>query len=73
MTDVVMPQLGGRELAERLAQIYPRMCILFTSGYTDDAIVRHGVIEADTNFIQKPFTPGDLAHKIRDILDGREA
>ena len=73
ITDVVMPQLGGRELAERFAQIYPQMCILFTSGYTDDAIVRHGVIEADTNFIHKPFTPGDLAHKIRDILDGREA
>jgi len=70
MTDVVMPQMGGRELSERFTQIYPHMRILFTSGYTDDAIVRHGVIEADTNFIQKPFTPDDLARKVRKILDG---
>lgn len=70
MTDVVMPQMGGRELSERFAVIYPQMRILFTSGYTDDAVVRHGVIEAGTNFIQKPFTPDALAHKVRAILDG---
>lgn len=70
MTDVVMPQMGGRELSERFAAIYPQMRILFTSGYTDDAVVRHGVIEAGTNFIQKPFTPDALAHKVRAILDG---
>ena len=46
MTDVVMLQMGGRELAERLAHIYPQMQILFTSGYTDDAVVRHGALEA---------------------------
>ena len=69
MTDVVMPQMGGRELAERFAQIYPQMCVLFTSGYTDDAVVRHGIIEAETNFIQKPFAPDGLAHKIREIMD----
>ncbi len=72
MTDVVMPQMGGRELSERFAVIYPQMRILFTSGYTDDAVVRHGVIEAGTNFIQKPFTPDALAHKVRAILDGTE-
>jgi CheY-like chemotaxis protein len=69
LTDVVMPQMGGRELAERLAPIYPRMQILFSSGYTDDAVVRHGVIAAGTNFIQKPFTPQGLAHKVREVLD----
>lgn len=69
MTDVVMPQMGGRELAERFAHIYPKMLILFTSGYTDDAVVRHGMINAGTNFIQKPFTPDGLARKVRAILD----
>jgi CheY-like chemotaxis protein len=69
MTDVVMPQMGGRELAEKLAHIYPQMQILFTSGYTDDAVVRHGVIEVGTNFIQKPFALDALARKIREVLD----
>jgi nitrogen-specific signal transduction histidine kinase/ActR/RegA family two-component response regulator len=69
MTDVVMPQMGGRELAERFAAVYPRMRILFTSGYTDDAVVRHGVIETGMNFIQKPFTLDALARKIREVLD----
>jgi CheY-like chemotaxis protein len=69
MTDVVMPQMGGRELAERFAEIYPQIRILFTSGYTDDAVVRNGVIEAGTNFIQKPFTLDALARKIREVLD----
>jgi PAS domain S-box-containing protein len=69
MTDVVMPQMGGRELAERFADAYPRMQLLFTSGYTDDAVLRHGVINEGTNFIQKPFTPDKLAQKVRVILD----
>jgi CheY-like chemotaxis protein len=69
MTDVVMPHMGGRELAERMAQMYPEMRILFTSGYTDDAVVRHGVIETGMNFIQKPFTPDGLAQKVREVLD----
>lgn len=69
MTDVVMPHMGGRELAERFAHIYPNIQILFTSGYTDDAVVRHGVISAEANFIQKPFTPDGLAHKVREVLD----
>ncbi len=69
MTDVVMPKMGGRELAETLMQRLPNLKILFTSGYTDDAVVRHGVIETNTNFIQKPFTPEALATKIRWILD----
>jgi len=69
LTDVVMPKMGGRELAEKLAVTHPQMKVLFTSGYTDDAVVRHGVIEAGTNFIQKPYTPTGLADKVRNILD----
>jgi len=69
MTDVVMPRMGGRELAENLSAKLPQMRVLFTSGYTDDAVVRHGVIEIGTNFIQKPFSPTALASKVRQILD----
>jgi two-component system cell cycle sensor histidine kinase/response regulator CckA len=71
MTDVLMPQMGGSELAEKLAKIYPDLCILFTSGYTDDAIIRHNVIDADNNFIQKPFTFDELTNKVREILDNK--
>jgi FixJ family two-component response regulator len=71
MTDVAMPQMGGRELAEKLAQIKPDLPVLFTSGYTDDAVIRHNIIEADTNFIQKPFTFDALAHKVRESLDNK--
>lgn len=73
MTDVVMPRMGGRELAEKLTARLPNLRILFTSGYTDDAVVRHGVIGANTNFIQKPFTPKEMANKIRAILDNSSA
>ncbi|MEP6904255.1 MAG: PAS domain S-box protein, partial [Actinomycetota bacterium] len=69
MTDVVMPQMGGRELAEKLSVQLPNLKILFTSGYTDDAVVRHGVIENNTNFIQKPFTPNALQYNRNEISD----
>ncbi len=69
MTDVVMPQMGGRELAEKINEKMPDMKILFTSGYTDDAVMRKGIIETNTNFIPKPFTFDDLSRKIRKILD----
>jgi PAS domain S-box-containing protein len=69
MTDVVMPEMGGRELSEKLKERLPNLRVLFTSGYTDDAVVRHGVIEVNTNFIQKPFSAEALADKIREILD----
>ena len=69
MTDVVMPQMGGRELAERITEQYPRIKLLFTSGYTDEMIVKHDVNEANTAFIQKPFTLEALALKVRKVLD----
>ncbi len=69
LTDVVMPQIGGRELVEQLAPLRRDMKVLYMSGYTDDAIVHHGVLEEGTAFIGKPFTPDALARKVREILD----
>jgi DNA-binding NtrC family response regulator len=71
LTDVVMPSVSGRELADRLKQRRPGIKVLFMSGYTDDTIVHHGVLEKDAEFIQKPFSPGQLAIKVREVLGGR--
>jgi CheY-like chemotaxis protein len=70
MTDVVMPGMSGREVANRLTQIHPETRVLFTSGYTDDAIVHHGVLDEGVSFIGKPYTPSALARKVREVLDG---
>ncbi|MEJ7849045.1 MAG: PAS domain S-box protein [Pyrinomonadaceae bacterium] len=69
LTDVVMPQMGGRELAEKLREKIPDLRVLFTSGYTDDAVVRHGILDTGANFIQKPFTLDALLKKVRELLD----
>jgi PAS domain S-box-containing protein len=70
VTDLVMPGVGGRELAVRLAAVHPEARVLYVSGYTDDAVVRHGVREGQAPFLPKPFTPADLARKVREVLDG---
>jgi two-component system cell cycle sensor histidine kinase/response regulator CckA len=72
LTDVVMPQMSGPELAKRLAPIKPEMKLLCMSGYTDNNIVRHGVLEAEIAFLQKPFTPESLARKVREVLGKQE-
>jgi CheY-like chemotaxis protein/two-component sensor histidine kinase len=69
LTDVVMPQMGGKELADQLKMLRPDVKVLYTSGYTDDAIVHHGVLEPGTNFLQKPFSHKTLSHKVREALD----
>jgi PAS domain S-box-containing protein len=68
-TDVVLPGLGGRLLAERLLELHPETRVLYVSGYTDDAVVRHGIQQAKVHFLQKPFGPAALASKVREVLD----
>lgn len=70
ISDVVMPHMGGRELAERLAVMRPTCRVLFLSGYTDDTVIHHGVQVAEYAFLQKPFTPAALAQKVRRVLEG---
>jgi CheY-like chemotaxis protein len=71
VADVVMPGASGRELARQLARSRPDTRVLYVSGYTDDAIVRHGVLEPGLVFLQKPFTPTALGRKVREVLDAR--
>jgi DNA-binding NarL/FixJ family response regulator len=70
LTDVVMPQMSGPTLARRLAGARPEMKVLCMSGYTDDSIVRHGVLDARIAYLQKPITPETLTSKVREVLDG---
>jgi len=68
-TDVVMPHMSGKELADRVQSLYPHTKILFTSAYTESAIVHQGALDKGVALLQKPFTPSALAHKVREILD----
>jgi two-component system cell cycle sensor histidine kinase/response regulator CckA len=69
LTDVVMPIMGGKEMADALRAAHPDMKILFTSGYTDDALVQHGVLRPDIKFLQKPYMTATLTRKVREVLD----
>jgi two-component system cell cycle sensor histidine kinase/response regulator CckA len=71
VTDVIMPEMGGRELAENIRSRRKEINVLYVSGYTDDAVVRHGVISSAESFLQKPFTPLVLLRKVRSILDAK--
>ena len=69
LTDVVMPQMSGRELAEQLSQVRQQIKVLYMSGYTDDAVVRHGLLMSRVDLLSKPFSPLKLAAKVREVLD----
>ena len=68
--DVAMPGMSGPQLVLAMREKFPHIKAVFMSGYTDDAVVRHGLLAAEVSFLQKPFTPAGLALKIRQVLDG---
>ncbi len=71
VTDVIMPEMSGRDISTELRKIYPELNVLYMSGYTDDVIAPHGVLDEGVFFIQKPFSPAEFEHRIREVLDGK--
>ena len=69
ITDLVMPGMTGRELALALVEERPNVRVIYMSGYADEAVVRHGVLERGLHYLQKPFADADLARKLREVLD----
>jgi DNA-binding NtrC family response regulator len=69
LTDVVMPDMNGRDLAKQIKDLHPNLHVLYMSGYTANVIAHHGVLDEGINFIQKPFSRGDLSIRVREILD----
>jgi CheY-like chemotaxis protein len=69
LTDAVMPRMGGRELADHVARLKPGLPVLFMSGYTNDEIIRRGLLSPGAPYLQKPFSPEALASKVREVLD----
>jgi two-component system, cell cycle sensor histidine kinase and response regulator CckA len=70
LTDVAMPEFGGRDLAQRLSDLRPGLPIIFMSGYTDDDLTRRGLLERGIPFLEKPFSPQDLTRLVQDVLHG---
>jgi CheY-like chemotaxis protein len=73
LTDVIMPVMSGRELVTELERTHPHIRVLYASGYTDEAIERHGMLDPGLAFLQKPFTPKSLLAKVREVLDAPQA
>jgi CheY-like chemotaxis protein len=71
LTDVVMPEMSGRELMHHLAERRPEVKVLYVTGYSEDAVALHGMLDPGTAFLPKPFTPEVLTRKVREVLDGR--
>ena len=69
VTDVIMPQMSGNELAKQIIKLYPAIKVLFISGYTGNALTHHGRLDHDVTLLQKPFSPAMLAHAVRTLLD----
>src|SRR5687768_6035349 len=69
ITDVVMPKLSGKDVADQMKAVHPETKVLYMSGYTDEAIVHHGIVDSHIAFLQKPFSERALTRKIREVLD----